>query len=287
MVAHGSGKVGTKSNVMVVRPARDRRGRPVGWKTSENLPRRARAACAPARPGRRLWASGLRGRGSRPVSSGSGRPGAQGRRRPRNSKWAGLMGDARSRSASPRCGGRLRVLGAVEDPVAIGRFLPPCARPSQSVPTRRPAHPLWRTDFLGLIPRDMASPEPAPYRDAGRSRLYPPAPLSASPPGAENELMSTVPPRTGFMSTILHSATVRFNSHGRRPPLIQLQATGGRRYSQGTGVPTCPSITGVRAGPRSGRSACLGAHRPYSPRGSGCRHTRGHPATRRPLRTAS
>jgi hypothetical protein len=70
------------------------------------------------------------------------------------------------------------------------------------------------------------------------------------------------------------------------PPRCRCAGLPTRRPVGMSTVLPCLATAGARAGPRSGRSACLGAHRPRSPRGSGCRHTRGHPATRRPLRTA-
>jgi hypothetical protein len=96
------------------------------------------------------------------VSSGSGRAGAQGRRRPRNSTWTGLMRRAFAIDvlACPRCGGRLRVVGAVEDSVAMREILA-AWRPAEPVgPDRRPVHPRWRSDLLGLI----TSPGEWPFR---------------------------------------------------------------------------------------------------------------------------
>jgi hypothetical protein len=60
-----------------------------------------------------------------PASSGSGRAGAQRQRRPRNSTWAGLMRRAFAIDvlACPRCGGRMRVIGTVGDPVAVRQIL--------------------------------------------------------------------------------------------------------------------------------------------------------------------
>lgn len=60
-----------------------------------------------------------------PVSSGSGRAGAPGPRRPRNSTWAGLMRGAFAIDvlACPRCGGRLRMVGTIEDPVTLREIL--------------------------------------------------------------------------------------------------------------------------------------------------------------------
>jgi hypothetical protein len=58
-------------------------------------------------------------------SSGADRAGLQGSRRPCNSTWAGLMRRAFAIDvlACPRCGGRLRLVGAVEDPVAVREIL--------------------------------------------------------------------------------------------------------------------------------------------------------------------
>jgi hypothetical protein len=58
-------------------------------------------------------------------SSGADRAGLQGSRRPCNSTWAGLMRRAFAIDvlACLRCGGRLRLVGAVEDPVAVREIL--------------------------------------------------------------------------------------------------------------------------------------------------------------------
>jgi len=60
-----------------------------------------------------------------PASSGSGPAGAHGPRRPRNSTWAGLMRRAFAIDmlTCPRCGGHLRMVGTLEDPVAVREVL--------------------------------------------------------------------------------------------------------------------------------------------------------------------
>ena len=54
-----------------------------------------------------------------------GRAGTHGPRRPPNSTWAGLMRRAFAIDvlACPRCGGQLRMVGTVEDPVAVREVL--------------------------------------------------------------------------------------------------------------------------------------------------------------------
>ena len=72
-----------------------------------------------------------------PLSSDSGRAGAQGAHRPRNATWAGLMRRAFAIDvlACARCGGRMRVIGTVEDPSRCGRFFgpdPPAGAPTNA-----------------------------------------------------------------------------------------------------------------------------------------------------------
>jgi hypothetical protein len=60
-----------------------------------------------------------------PLSSDSRRAGAQGPHRPRNATSARLMRRAFAIDvlACPRCGRRMRVIGTVEDPVAVWQIL--------------------------------------------------------------------------------------------------------------------------------------------------------------------
>jgi hypothetical protein len=62
----------------------------------------------------------------------------------RNWTWAALMRRAFVVDvlAWPRCGGRLRVIAAVEDPVAVRQFLAALARRRRAALASRPARPL-------------------------------------------------------------------------------------------------------------------------------------------------
>jgi hypothetical protein len=90
-----------------------------------------------------------------PVSDSPGRAGVRGPRRPRNWTWAALMRRAFAIDvlACARCGGRLRVIATVEDPVAVRQILAaPCpAGPRGPNLARRQRFARWPPDSRRLI----------------------------------------------------------------------------------------------------------------------------------------
>ena len=148
-------------------------------------------------------------------------------RRPRNTTWAGLMRRAFAIDvlACPRCGGRLRMVGAIEYPVTMLEILGALrqAEPVGPDPPSRRTHD-GETDLLGLIPsRERPSRGSTP---ASEARCPSPlAPLLTGPvPNAYRRAMLAgggfirrLPcARTGFMSTILTRCAER-RSTGRPP----------------------------------------------------------------------
>ena len=128
---------------------------------------------------------------------------------PRRLRWP-----ARRRSSSGVTHSRARAS-------PCGRFLQPGARPSQSVPTRRPAHPRWRSDLLGLITSPGGGPSGAPRPPCSRARR-----LAASLPcgnlclrGPRSCPRRHVPSLTGPAPNACRRVTLAEAGFIRQPPL--------------------------------------------------------------------
>jgi len=144
----------------------------------------------------------------------------------------------------------------------------------------------------GVPEGDVAARESRRREDLDVSRSLPPRRTAPADPGGTFRLTSVVYGVVGGRSRALTSWCASRASAARPSSIGSARCPVARpsrspRASRPAKRPTFLSAAAARARPRNGRPDCLGAHRPGSPRGSGCRRTHARPATRPPPATAN